>query len=781
MGRWRVLSIAFVLVMFTVAVVSTQTSIQYVYDELGRLIAVIDPNSDTATYTYDAVGNILSIGRHSSSQVSIISFTPSAAPVGTTVTIAGTGFSATTSQNTVTFNGTAATVASATTTQLVVAVPTGATTGTITVAAPAGSATSTTAFVVSAGSIAPTITSFSPTSGPGATAFSISGTNFDTILGNNRASLNATLLSLASATGTQLTTAVPGSFVTSGRLRVSTPNGTATSSTDFWVAPPGYSAGNLESKIRLAGFGDTNAVTTTLTSTSNVGLVIFDGTPLQRVSMKFSGVTLTSGSASLLSPYGVTLASTGLSTSGAFMDPVTLGSSGPYTYTVMVKPVTTGNVTTTVYDVPPDLTGTLTPTTTGSSATAAIGTPGQNARYTFDGVANRQVSVRITDDSISLAAVSILKPDGSTLTTQSVNTSGGFIDAQTLPVSGTYVILVNPSGANTGNLKVTLYDATEQTGTMPPPETSTTVSTSTPGQNVRLTFAGTASHRMSVKVSSGPAGTVSLLDRDGTTTLGSTTIGATTALVEPVTLPADGTYGVFVNYSGSTTGNVTLTLYDVPVDLTGTITPTATGGWVTADLSKPGQNALYTLGTPTNSRVSMVVSAGPLGTVTVRRPDGTTLTSAGITVISTFIEPWTFASGQTIKVDPSSANTGSVTLTAYDVPPDYAGTLTIGDATPTTVTTTVPGQNGRITFSGTASQQVTVHVTSNHLGVNGMPATVTVKLLSVDGQTALTTSSSALGSFNLATVTLPSTGTYTVSVDPGSTNKGTIDIAVTNP
>jgi uncharacterized protein RhaS with RHS repeats len=34
----------------------TQTSIQCVYDELGRLVAVVDPAEDTAVYQYDAVG-----------------------------------------------------------------------------------------------------------------------------------------------------------------------------------------------------------------------------------------------------------------------------------------------------------------------------------------------------------------------------------------------------------------------------------------------------------------------------------------------------------------------------------------------------------------------------------------------------------------------------------------------------------------------------------------------------------------------------------------------------
>jgi len=80
-------------------------SVSYVYDALGRLVGVINPSSDTATYNYDAVGNLLSITRNPSSQVSIIDFTPKSGPVGTNVTISGTAFSLTASQDSVSLNG----------------------------------------------------------------------------------------------------------------------------------------------------------------------------------------------------------------------------------------------------------------------------------------------------------------------------------------------------------------------------------------------------------------------------------------------------------------------------------------------------------------------------------------------------------------------------------------------------------------------------------------------------------------------------------------------------
>jgi len=63
----------------------------------------------------------------------ITSFTPNSGPVGTTVTISGTGFSSSPTNNIVYFGATRATVTAATATQLTVTVPTGATYQPITV------------------------------------------------------------------------------------------------------------------------------------------------------------------------------------------------------------------------------------------------------------------------------------------------------------------------------------------------------------------------------------------------------------------------------------------------------------------------------------------------------------------------------------------------------------------------------------------------------------------------------------------------------------------------
>lgn len=122
--------------------------VAYVYDALGRLVAVVDGAGNAAKYSYDAAGNLLSISRTTSATLSVFALSPNNGPVGTSVTIYGDGFSATASQNTVKLNGLSASVTSSTLTTIVTSVPAGATTGPISVTAPAGSATSSTSFTV---------------------------------------------------------------------------------------------------------------------------------------------------------------------------------------------------------------------------------------------------------------------------------------------------------------------------------------------------------------------------------------------------------------------------------------------------------------------------------------------------------------------------------------------------------------------------------------------------------------------------------------------------------
>ena len=127
--------------------------------------------------------------------------------------------------------------------------------------------------------------------------------------------------------------------------------------------------------------------------------------------------------------------------------------------------------------------------------------PGQNARLTFSGTSGQRVVHSATTFSVCWN-LAVVKPDGTNLSSTFTCGSSLFIDPLQLPVSGTYTILIDPSGAGTGQATVTAYDVTDVTGTITidGPQVSQTINT--PGQVIRLTFSGTSGVRLSVNSSS---------------------------------------------------------------------------------------------------------------------------------------------------------------------------------------------------------------------------------------------------------------------------------------
>jgi gliding motility-associated-like protein len=163
----------------------------------------------------------------------ITSFTPTSGAVGTTVTITGTNFSTTPANNTVLFNLTPAAVTASTNTSITTTVPGGATTGKISVTVNCLSAISATDFTVGA-SLLPTITSFTPVSGPVGTSVILTGTNFSTTPANNALAFNGTAAVVTASTATSITTSVPVG-ATTGKITVTVAGNTATSAADFTV------------------------------------------------------------------------------------------------------------------------------------------------------------------------------------------------------------------------------------------------------------------------------------------------------------------------------------------------------------------------------------------------------------------------------------------------------------------------------------------------------------------------------------------------------------------
>jgi len=154
------------------------------------------------------------------------SFTPTSGPVGTSVSITGSSLTGATS---VKFNGTAASYTVNSPTSITASVPSGATSGPIAVTTPSGTGTSPSSFTVNP---APTITSFTPTQGPPGKKVTISGTNFTAA---SKVVLGTIAAAYAVNSPTQITTTVPNIAHGNYKWSVTTPGGTATSTTLFHV------------------------------------------------------------------------------------------------------------------------------------------------------------------------------------------------------------------------------------------------------------------------------------------------------------------------------------------------------------------------------------------------------------------------------------------------------------------------------------------------------------------------------------------------------------------
>ena len=643
----------------------SQDAITYVYDQTNRLAGVVDALGNTAVYNYDTAGNILGISQNASSSISIIEFTPTSGPIGSTVTLNGTGFSTTKVNNKVKFNGVAATITSATATTLVTSVPATATTGKISVTSPAGTATSSSSFIVTSSNGLPTITSFTPTIGVSGTAVTITGTNFDTNTTNDNPKFNLTSAQLSSATATTIGASVPIS-VASGRISVSTAVGQTVSTQDFFIPFGTHIATDVGPTGRML-LNSTQPVS--IGTAGKIGLMLFDGTAGQKFSLFANNSSFSSCSLLVLDPYGRQLTSMTCTGTGQFSGEQTLAYTG--TYTIGIDPGSaTGSVSINLNGFS-DQTGVLIP---GVPVNIKTSYPGQRAIYSFSGTAGQVVSLAMTNSTYSgdCPNVSIRNPNGTTLASTTIcGGSSSSLSNETLPTTGTYTVLVNP-GVATGGYTYTLTQNITQSL---PFNSPLTVSSALAGQSFDLTFSGTAAQQVVSLVitnNSYPCGgpplfygnlNVSILKPDGTTLVSDNALCGSDSL-NNVNLPTTGTYTVLVN-PGATTGGVTFTL-----------TPNIT-------------------------------------------------------------EPIVFN-------------------------------------TPLSVSSSLAGQVFDLTFSGTAAQVVSLVITNNSYPCGGPPlfyGNLNVSILKPDG-TTLVSDNALCGSGSLNNVSLPTTGTYTVLVNPKMTTGG---------
>ncbi|MFL5766863.1 MAG: sulfatase-like hydrolase/transferase [Actinomycetota bacterium] len=157
----------------------------------------------------------------------ISSFSPPQGPVGTPVTVLGTGFS---NANRMSVGGVDAAFTIGADSHITLQVPAGASSGPIGLHAPDGDTTSASSFDVVP---SPVIQSLSPSQAPVGAPIVLSGTGFT---GATSVRFNGVVATFTVNSDTQISTSVP-STASSGPVDVTTPGGTATSASAFTVQP----------------------------------------------------------------------------------------------------------------------------------------------------------------------------------------------------------------------------------------------------------------------------------------------------------------------------------------------------------------------------------------------------------------------------------------------------------------------------------------------------------------------------------------------------------------
>jgi YD repeat-containing protein len=759
------------LVLGLLAPQLARADVQYVYDENGRLTGVIDPTGNAAQYNYDAAGNITSITRTTSGTVSILEFTPNAGPIGTVVTIWGTGFSATPASNTVRFNGTAATVTSAAVNKLVVTVPAGATSGTISVTSPSGSATSTQSFTITTiGSGAPTITGFTPTIGLVGAAVTINGTNFQPQPTSNQVYFNVAAGAATTSSATQIQTSVP-TPATSGPISVATPYGSATSAADFFVVPSGKSVTDIGYTGRIVPDGAD--LVATLNTANKMGLVVFSATRGQTLRLIVSPLTFSSVTVSVYSPWGTLIATNVVFSAGDTLLLNAVPTTG--TYTIRLDPgAATGSATLslkTAVPLPLD----------GSTVAVNLTRSGENGVFSFTTTtADQWIGVGISSLSFT--------PAGGTLNASIYNSAGALVSnvspfgcgsyyapggrcgARNLP-AGTYTLLIDPAGIATASM--TLTASSDITGALTPNGTAQTFTTARVGQQAHYSFNVTniAQHFtfLTTAVTGFTTLTLNLIKPDGTSWYGQG-INATDGTMDVSGFPVTGTYTVYVVPAGTATGSITIALKQ---DDANTI---AVDGSSLAINLAAGQNGRYTFTATAGQWIGVGISglsftpAGGTLTASIYNSVGTLLVNnTNLYAPNRLVMRNLPAGTYTLVIDPAGPVAASMTLTASS---DITGALT-PNSTALTFTTARVGQQAHYSFNVTNIAQ---HFTFLTTAVTGF-TTLTLNLIKPDGTLWYGQGINATdGTMDVSG--FPVTGTYNVYVVPSGAQTGSITIAL---
>lgn len=582
----------------------------------------------------------------------ITGVTPTMGAAGTTVTIEGSGFGASTGENEIRLNGVAVPISEASPTRLLATIPAGAASGPLRVTSPGGMVSSADFVVPPSGYAVGDIDSVTRLTAGGDIVTSTVATSgkVGLLLFDGKAGQRISLLLSAGTVGTSSCCAMKvsirrpdGSVLVSpgyqsksgGYIDVQSLSQTGTYT--VVIDPEGTATGSVKATLYDVPADTTQAVVAggepVTVSTSTPGQATgatFTATAGQRVSIRLTASSFGTSSCcgakiSVLRPDGTTLYSpTYFGTSGGWIDTLSLPQAGTYTLRIDPEATAVGSAAITLHDVPADPEADI--SADGDTVKVTTSVPGQNALLRFPGEAGARIALQTTAVSFGTssccgARLSIVKPDGTNLyAPQYVGTSGGWTDVLALPATGQYTIKADPDGANIGSATFRLlFVPADQVLQTTADGTKITAQTTVPGQNSLVEFTGEAGQAISLQAAPVAFGTssccsakLSVLAPSGNPVVSATYIGTSSGFIDRFVLPVTGTYVVKFDPEGTNTGSAGLQVFTVPADPAPEVIPG--GDPVVVTTTIPGQNARPTFAGKASQRVSIQLSKASFGT-----------------------------------------------------------------------------------------------------------------------------------------------------------------------
>ncbi len=766
--------------------------VRYSYDAAGRLASVTERSQGGARYRWDTVGNLLEVSRWSPSQLAVAGFNPARGPVGSEVTLTGTGFAPSATENTVKFGSVEADVTAAERDSLTVEVPAGAETDTVSVETGGQTATTSDPFTVTEPR-EPRIDGIDPSIAKPGDAVTVDGAHFDSVLSGNTVGVNRTLAPVTDAEDDELQIEVPEA-AGSGRVDVTTAEGKAVGP-DLFIPPDGYSVADIGQTGRME-YRDPKAIS--VDAAHKAALIVFDGEAKQLVSMRATAVSGDSD-VTIRGPEGLTLATWAIRANADYMPAIRLPKEG--TYTLVVDPVgdQAASTTITAYEFGPS--EVVDPTSAGTARDIEVNGMGLRGELRFRARQGQRVMVGMSESTFNWADISLRRPDGSNIGnpvgagTWLTGYTSGVLGPTVIPADGVYSISIEPRSRyngqdyDSGSIKLKVYDVPESlTGTIDPSPAggSETLDFESPGQVGELTFEGQAGEYISLKAPDVSAKSLVMIRDPGGEDVGGMWADKDGDYGEAVKLPEDGTYTMLVDPRDTQTGELTVTAYSY--DSGAALTPTPSGVTKEVTLNGRGMNGEVRFHGQAGQRIHVSQSQASIyrGTYSLRRPNGhligyshlfgswfsdggtKTLEPAVLPedgIYTVFVNP----ENQLSFPDGEFYDSGSVTIKINEIAQDLTGTIDPSASGDTeTLDFATSGQLGQLTFEGEEGEFVS-------LKASGVVAKSDVTIRRPNGTVIGGAGIRKNGDYSEA-VELPQDGEYTIVVDPIDAETGAISL-----